>query len=299
MRSPEDYIFKDSTTHKHEDEDEDEDESKKDSIQPMKKETTPDWNNTNVETLYNWLVLASYNIMLLEASIKHFRNLINIITLWGLLLSGSTGTISVSQLSQQSNNVIINFLFIFLSYAVTGLTGYLKMYRIQDKLEEFIRVKQEWISFSTSIVSQMQLPIKMRQSAEDIILTNKVKYLELLKLDLDVDESLKKIVSNKITNFYMEIGVYAPVVRPRLTDLIMSVASKELSDSNIKQKLDEHAIDVSNENENKKLPLKNKGPADSSLESHLMDNIKTFGKWAAKEVKEYIEEEISEALEED
>ncbi len=39
---------------------------------------------------------------------------------------------------------------------------------------------------------------------------------------------------------------------------------------------------------------KNKGPTESSLESHLMDNIKTFGKWAAKEAKEYIEEEISE-----
>jgi len=267
----------------------------------LKEEKVPDWNSTNVDTLYNWLVIASYNIMILEKSIDVLRRIINVITIWGLILSSSTGTISVSQITQSNNNVIINFIFIFLSYGITVITGYLKMYRIQDKLEEFIKVKQEWVHFSTSIVSQMQLPIKMRQSAEDIILTNKVKYLELLKLDLDVDESLKKIVSNKITNFYTEIGVYAPVVRPRLTDLIMSVASKELSDSNIKKKLDKHAIDVSNENENKKIFLqnKNKGLDESSLESHLMDNIKTFGKWAAKEVNEYTEEESSEEFEDD
>jgi hypothetical protein len=138
----------------------------------------------------------------------------------------------------------------------------------------------------------MQLPLKMRQSAEDIILTNKVKYLELLKIDLDVSENLKKVTSEKITTYYMDTGVvYIPAVRPRLTDLIMSVASKEYSTASIQQKVDEYTIDV--DNTNKKQSDKHK----TSMETDIVDNMKKFGKWAAKQAKEYIEEEIEEELE--
>ena len=257
-------------------------------------EKIPDWNLTNVDTLYNWLVIASYNIMVLEKSIAYYRRLIQIATIWGLILSSSSGTIGVSQIAQNGNSVILNYVFVFLTYAITIISGYLKIHRVQDKLEDFIRVKQEWISFSTGIVSQMQLPVKMRQDAQDIILTNKVKYLELIKLDLDIPYSIKNSASTDMVEYYKKFG-YADNncnIRPELTDIIMGVASKELfslRDINISMNI----IDPDSRQTKDK---EGKTTDDNTL---FNDSLDAFGKWAKKEIKEFVEEEIEEYLEDD
>jgi hypothetical protein len=146
-----------------------------------------------------------------------------------------------------------------MSYSITALTGALKIYRIQEKLEDFIKIKQEWISFSTSIVSQMQLPLKMRQDAEDIIQMNKIKYLELLKLDLEIPQFIKEYVVENMRKQYDCYGEHE-MIRPALTDIIMGVASKELFISKI--------------NENKKIK-KEENDLESELESDLDSDLES------------------------
>jgi hypothetical protein len=222
----------------------------------QKEKKIQDWNLSNVDTLYNWLVISSYNIMILERTIEYYRKILRIFTISGLVLSSLTGTISVSQLTQSSNSLILNYIFTFMSYSITALTGALKIYRIQEKLEDFIKIKQEWISFSTSIVSQMQLPLKMRQEAEDIIQMNKIKYLELLKLDLEIPQSIKEGVIENMRKQYDYYGEHE-MIRPALTDIIMGVASKELF--------------ISKNNENRK--MKNLKKEENDLEIELESEL--------------------------
>lgn len=236
--------------------------NKNDNKHEQKEKKNQDWNLSNVDTLYNWLVISSYNIMILERTIEYYRKILRIFTISGLVLSSLTGTISVSQLTQSSNSIILNYIFTFMSYSITALTGALKIYRIQEKLEDFIKIKQEWISFSTSIVSQMQLPLKMRQDAEDIIQMNKIKYLELLKLDLEIPQFIKEYVVENMRKQYDCYGEHE-MIRPALTDIIMGVASKELF--------------ISKSNEKKKIKNLNKEENDleSELESELESDLES------------------------
>jgi membrane protein insertase Oxa1/YidC/SpoIIIJ len=58
-------------------------------------------------------------------------------------------------------------------------------------LEEFIQLKQEWIGFSLPITTEIQLPVKERKPALDLITKHKNKYLDLLKRDADIPNSIK------------------------------------------------------------------------------------------------------------
>ena len=239
----------------------------------QKEKKIQDWNLSNVDTLYNWLVISSYNIMILERTIEYYRKILRIFTISGLVLSSLTGTISVSQLTQSSNSIILNYIFTFMSYSITALTGALKIYRIQEKLEDFIKIKQEWISFSTSIVSQMQLPLKMRQDAEDIIQMNKVKYLELLKLDLEIPQFIKEYVVENMRKQYDCYGEHE-MIRPALTDIIMGVASKELF--------------ISKNNE--QIKIKNLNKEENNLENDLESDLEC-------ELESQLESELESELE--
>jgi hypothetical protein len=98
-----------------------------------------------------------------------------------------------------------------------------KVYRIQEQLEEFIRIKQEWIAFSTTIISEIQLPLEMRQSAYDIIKNNKTKYLDLLKSDIDIPEDIIKK-----TQMYMKDYIGNTTgVKNSLTDMLLAVSNHE------------------------------------------------------------------------
>jgi hypothetical protein len=146
------------------------------------------WNQTNVLTLFEWLTIAAYNIKCLELGSTYFRAIIRNNTILGLVLSTLSGTISVSQLGIESGQIlskVLNGVFILLSFSIAIFTGYLKIYQIQERLEQYIRVKQDWIMFSTSIASELQLPIALRRDALWIIIKNKNTYLDLLKTDLE------------------------------------------------------------------------------------------------------------------
>jgi hypothetical protein len=73
-----------------------------------------------------------------------------------------------------------------MSFIIAIFTGCLKVYSIQERLEEFIRLRQEWTEFSTAIASELQLPIPLRRDALFVIMKRKSKYLDLLKSSPDV-----------------------------------------------------------------------------------------------------------------
>jgi hypothetical protein len=79
--------------------------------------------------------------------------------------------------------------------------------------------------FSTSIASELQLPIELRRDALFMIIKNKHTYLDLLKVDVDIPEYLKKEADRTLphpANLQLDITT--------LPRIIMDIGSQELDD---------------------------------------------------------------------
>lgn len=155
------------------------------------------WDDNNIMTLLSWIAISTFNINCLELAIVRYRNWMRQNIILGLVLSTTSGTISVTQfgsITNQNVTFILNFLFTIFSFAVAISTGCIKVYQVQERLEKFISVKQEWIVFITKIATELQLPVNLRKNALELININKSKYLDLLKIDNEIPDFIKQKV---------------------------------------------------------------------------------------------------------
>jgi hypothetical protein len=165
--------------------------------------TGNNWTGNNVSTLLSWLTNANYNIECLELSIQDCSQTIRHNVILGLSLSTGAGTISVANMgitSSSSSNLqlILNILFTVMTYIVAINTGRIKVYQIQERLEQFIKLKQEWTYFITTIAVEFQTPVNLRKDALQLILNNKEKYLDLMKRDCEFTDTAKREMEKKI-----------------------------------------------------------------------------------------------------
>ena len=197
------------------------------------------WNKVeNLRTLFSWITISALNIECLDEAIKRYRKFIAYGTILGLLFSTASGTISATRINDHSNagniNLILSALFTMLSFTIAIYTGILKILQIQERLENFIKIKQEWILFSASISSEMQLPIHLRKPVLGIISIYKNKFLDLLKIDSEVPEFIKNDIIEKIKkkeeekykNEKWEDLKYSEA--SSLSDVIIEIGSREL-----------------------------------------------------------------------
>lgn len=194
------------------------------------------WTNNNIMTLLNWIAIATFNIDCLELAITRYREWMRRHVILGIVLSTTSGTLSVTQfgnITGSNVNFILNFLFTIFSFSVAISTGCIKVYQVQERLEKFITVKQEWIAFITKIATQFQLNIDLRKDALDLINSNKDKYLDLLKVDNEIPDFIKKEVKNKF--IYKKKNLYIKDLHPSLeigeamsiSDIIMNIGYVE------------------------------------------------------------------------
>lgn len=150
------------------------------------------WTKSNVSTLFEWLAIASYKIKCLELMIERNRRVIQRTTVLSLILSTLSGTISVGKFGTLSESTAaavglsLDISFTILSFLVAILTGYIKIAQLQEHLESQLKLKQDWIVFSTAIASELQLPLELRRDALWLIIKHKSVYLDLLKTDLNI-----------------------------------------------------------------------------------------------------------------
>lgn len=171
--------------------DETKDESTPKAVINTSKEHLENWSGANLETLSQWIQISSLQIEVLDLAIKYFRSIVRRNVLLGLVFSTASGSISISQLNSQYQAVFLNVIFTIMSFSIAIFTGLIKIYQIQERLEEFIQLKQEWIGFSVVITAEVQLPVSQRKKAIDLITKHKNKYLDLLKRDVDIPNFIK------------------------------------------------------------------------------------------------------------
>lgn len=152
------------------------------------------WTPSNLTTLIDWLWTSIYIIECLEISIISSRNTLRYNTILGLILSTLTGTLNITQFNLIDDyyiNLVIKILLTIMAFSIAVNTGRIKIYQYQESLEDYIRIKQEWIQFAVNIAAELQLPIDLRQDALYIIENYKGKYLDLLKAESEISERVK------------------------------------------------------------------------------------------------------------
>ena len=156
-----------------------------------KEKEEENWSGANLETLCKWIQTSSLQIATLDIAIQYYRSIVRRNVLLGLVFSTASGSLSLSQMNSSQQQFAYSVIFTILSFSTAIFTGLIKIYQIQERLEEFIQLKQEWIGFSLPITTEIQLPVKERKSALDLITKHKNKYLDLLKRDIDIPNSIK------------------------------------------------------------------------------------------------------------
>lgn len=159
------------------------------------------WTTDNIRTLVQWNCIMTYNIEVLDMSISMYQKYMRWNVIFGLIMSTSSGAISASRFGSDPNSELIiafNYVFTFMAFSIAVFTGAIKIYQVQENLETFIRVKQEWINFSTLLVAEFQLPLTERQDAVTLIKNNKGKYLDLLKTPINVPKRIREYGEDRI-----------------------------------------------------------------------------------------------------
>ena len=157
------------------------------------------WDESNLETLSEWIQISTLLIETLDLAIKYYRSIMRKNVLFGLVCSTASGSISITQLNSADQTVLLSIIFTAMSFSIAIFTGLIKIYQVQERLEEFIQLKQEWIAFSVTITTEIQLPKSQRRDALKIIKEQKSKYLDLLKRDVDIPTTIK---SQALKNLY-------------------------------------------------------------------------------------------------
>jgi hypothetical protein len=195
-----------------------------------------------VHTLFDWLSVAAFNMQCLEYAIKRHRGTIRNFTIYGLVVSTLSGTISLSQFGIEQGHVanrILQGLFTFFTFSLAIYTGYVKIYQIQERLEQFIKLRQDWAVFATTIGSELQLPIQLRRDALHLIVKYKSIYLDLIKIDIEVPESLRIRAEQSLPK--------SPDSHLQVTNLpstIVNIGIQELDDLNAERQRDKDRYSV-------------------------------------------------------
>jgi len=187
------------------------------------------WSEENFSTILDWICIAAFYIESLEKSIIHYRNIIRNNVVLGLVLSTGSGTIGIAQYGLNNNSslsYVLNSLFTVMSFTIAICSGTIKIYQIQERLENFIKIKHEWIVFSTSLATELQLPVELRKDALCVIIKNKNKYLDLLKIDDEIPDFIKEKVkkSFKSNQNFTNLQTFD---LSSLADIILKISFRE------------------------------------------------------------------------
>ncbi len=148
------------------------------------------------------------------------RSFLRYNAIFGIMLSTLTGTISAAQYNNMNSSNLFSIFLTGMSYFVAISGGYMKIYQIQEQLEEYIKIKQEWVDFTTLIVAELQLPISLRQDAAFLIWKYKIQYIDLLKKDPHISEYVRRTIPNAM--IYSN-GKFSELKDAALPDIIQHI----------------------------------------------------------------------------
>ena len=177
-------------------------------------ENTPlnNWCKDDIVTIISWVAIGRRKIREMELIVEHNRLFMRTVTFYNLIFSTASGTVGVATIENaalaKETRFWCNVAVVLASYMITMLTGALKICQVQENLELAIKYKQDWIGFAAEIASEIQLPDAYRRESQFVINKNRAKYLELLKLDIEVPKSVERTMQLIITKEQESVKKY-------------------------------------------------------------------------------------------
>jgi hypothetical protein len=160
------------------------------------------WEPEYIQTILQWIHICAINVDIMTESAAHYRKLLRRQTIISLLLTSLASTSSLSQFglnaeTEATLKFALNVAITAMSIIVALSTGFIKVYQIQEKLEQSIKLQQEWTALGSVLSSELQLPIKLRKDALLIIVKYKDVYLELFKQQMDTSMYIMNRIAKK------------------------------------------------------------------------------------------------------
>jgi len=165
---------------------------------------TKKWDVGNTVTIVDWISTSNLNILILDAYLLHLRKILNVNTLWSLVISSITSTISVTQFTiNDATQPVLSFwikVIIFISSIFTSLiTGYIKVQKIQETIETLEEHKSKWMTFMYFLLSEIQVGINFRKSATDLINSKKEEFNNINSKQFMIPKTVRLKVSKFLT----------------------------------------------------------------------------------------------------
>ena len=139
------------------------------------------WNVDNTENIVRWISSCNLNVILLNTYLNNLKTILRVNTLWSLLISSVTSTVSVTQftisdISEPTLSLVIKIIIFVTSIFTSLITGYIKVEKIQETIETIEEHKNNWSTLMYSLLSELQVPIQLRNHAELIIKEKREEY---------------------------------------------------------------------------------------------------------------------------
>lgn len=163
------------------------------------------WNIANTRTIIEWLNYANIYLLYLEVYQKHCSKLMRNSTMLSLIISTITSTLSISQvsISEASEGSMIERLIKFgvvgTSIATSVITGYIKIEKIEDKMEILRIHRRKWVDFVGELINNIQCPTEHRVNAEELIQNLRGRFNALFSKRLNIPGFIKERAANIIT----------------------------------------------------------------------------------------------------
>ena len=189
-----------------------------------------DWTENKFETLSNWMKIAAFYIQINDKCINKYKLLLKVNTIMSLVLSTTSGTFSVLNFNSSDYSSYLNIGFTVSTFCLALFAGYIKVDQVQEKLEEFIKLKQEWTAFSAALSAELVLPLNLRQSSVELINRYKGKFLDLIKADVDYPYKYKMRIREEGYSLSQIINTFIDQEDIRLKERVESdIPAEELN----------------------------------------------------------------------
>jgi len=187
------------------------------------------WTQENTITLLSWVTIGSYTIEALDISIEWCRGVIRNATILGIACSTASGSISVLNYGS-SGTLVLNVLFTVLSFIVAVNSSRVKIFQIQERMEQCMKMRYEWSNFVTNLATELQMPRDIRQEARKLLEDNRTKYMDLLKMDCEMPYFAKHRVKVQMKNRKLKNEHHMALIRNHglsLSDITFDIATVE------------------------------------------------------------------------
>lgn len=169
------------------------------------------WKGVYKTTIDKWLSSVNEMSQVYQTALEKYRERTRWFSTTIFIISSLTNLVTISQFITVSTEIelTIKIGIIFINFIVTTLSGILRLYEWNKKVEEYTTYLQKLDDFFAALMNELTLPPKMRKDAEDFILQFKDQYFDVIKSAPDIDqgdylEGLKKqneFIEQKTENF--------------------------------------------------------------------------------------------------